>query len=120
MKIESKFNLRDKVLASTVIGNQYVGIITKIAIGPTLALTYDVLANGGYALTCKEFELTAIVEDKPDSIYYAKVHKLNYRDLAKDKVLIFPTSYISEQRHILDNVKITYDSNGIFKDIEKI
>ena len=120
MKIETKFNIGDRVANVTNWG-KYIGTVTNLSINPDLELFYTVHLDNyqkDSRSVYKESEL--VTEPKPDSIYYAKVHSLNCADPAKDKVLILPMSYLSLERTLPDNIKITYDSNGIFKDIEKI
>ena len=106
MKIETKFNIGDRV-ANITNCVSYIGTVTNLSINTDLELFYTVHLDTNpkdSKAVYKESELVA--ELNPDSIYYAKVHKL--------------MSYMSMERTLLDNVKITYDSNGIFKDIEKI
>ena len=120
MKIETKFNIGDRV-ANITNCVSYIGTVTNLSINTDLELFYTVHLDTNpkdSKAVYKESELVA--ELNPDSIYYAKVHSLNCADPAKDKVLILPMSYLSLERTLPDNIKITYDSNGIFKDIEKI
>ena len=119
MIVDFKFNIGDAVVTcKTNNTTSYNGVVVYISIRKDNVITYTVLIDTGYNVYYDESELTARLDK--DLIYYAKVHSRIYKDVAKDNELILPMSYISLERTLLDNVKITYDSMGIFKDIEKI
>ena len=121
MKIETKFNLGDKV-RTIRLGDRGLGTGTIIYIGIDIHLQtiYTLSFTNDKLVSCRECELVGVAEPEPDIVYYAKVHRLNYVDMNKEKLMVLPISYSSNDRNFLDNVKITYDSNGIFKAIEKI
>ena len=119
MKIETKFNIGDSV-RSVRLGDRGLGTGTIAYIGIDIyqTLIYTISYANDKLVSCREWELVGI--PKPDFVLYGRLHRLNYVDTSNEKLMVLPISYSSIDRNFLDNVKITYDANGIFKDIEKI
>ena len=119
MKIETKFNIGDSV-RTIRLGDRGLGTgtICHIGVDIHLATIYTISFTNDKLVSCRECELVGI--PKPDFVLYGRLHRLNYVDTSNEKLMVLPISYSSIDRNFLDNVKITYDANGIFKDIEKI
>ena len=116
MDIKTKFNVGDRVVSSRATDTRlYKGIVCCISISKDLALLYAVTLDNLNIVTYREYELVA--EPKPDIVYYGIANDLSPNNTSR---LISPVNSLTSNQANVDNVKITYDSNGIFKAIEKI
>ena len=116
MNIETKFNIGDSV-RTVRLGDRGLGTGTIIYIGIDIHLTtiYTISFTNDKLVSCRECELVGV--SKPDIVYYATAKSINFSTIFP---LDFPVTCATLNKRPVDNVKITYDATGVFKDIEKI
>ena len=109
MIIESKFNIGDTVYSC----NELVGEVREIIVTES-TIIYTILDKG----KTKVFEEQYLtLKPALDTIYYCQLKNLQYIDgrCQRTMLLDFTTT-----KYQFDNVKVTYDSQGNFKTIERI
>ena len=111
MKIESKFNIGDTVYSYC--NNELLGEIREIIVNES-TIIYAILNKGKIKVFEEQYLTLKRVEDL---VYYCQLKNLHQADDRKTRTLVID---FTTTKYQFDNIKVTYDSEGNFKTIERI